>query len=92
MAYLLKGWLLSRHSHSCYASCANRCLTRPVSTDIVTIEVETKAGRYNQERVSSKHCVIGKRISNNKQSNQWLEHLWDHRNLLGAWVNRATEG
>ena len=23
---------------------------------------------------------------------QWLEHLWDHRNLFETWVVRATEG
>ena len=23
---------------------------------------------------------------------QWLEHLWDHANVLETWVVRATEG
>ena len=23
---------------------------------------------------------------------QWLEHLWDHGNLLETWIVRATEG
>ena len=53
MVYPLKGWLLLRHSRSCYANYANRCLTRPVSTDIVS-KVQTDDDSYNQEQISSK--------------------------------------